>query len=340
MRTLLLILLLAFLPLSGSQAATVDIYVGEAVVESNDAGVRRRALPIALKNVLQKFSGLRSFEDYPQVGPALGIASSILVSFYYRNVPVVLADGSEADELRLVAQFSREKIDEMVRSLQLPLWPAERDPMDLWVVVDDGLDRRIMPVQFAYVWESMTNAAALRGLPVNWPSPDEEGLFAVDAQLLWGGYTEDVGLLPGKSVMIAAARREGLEWSVRSNLAYNEDNWTWRVQDLDLQGALTESLQQAIDFIAVANTIAASDLGIWNQQLWVAGVNNAAEYETCLGYLQKLSIVDRVSVVSAQSGQVRFNLELNAAPQYLEDALADGDVLERNEDEDSYLFTP
>jgi hypothetical protein len=158
--------------------------------------------------------------------------------------------------------------------------------------------------------------------------------------LLWGGYTEDVGLLPGKSVMIAAARREGLEWSVRSNLAYNEDNWTWRVQDLDLQGALTESLQQAIDFIAVANTIAASDLGIWNQQLLVAGVNNAAEYETCLGYLQKLSIVDRVSVVSAQSGQVRFNLELNAAPQHLEDALADGDVLERNEDEDSYLFTP
>jgi len=340
MRTLLLILLLACIPFSSSQAATIDIYKGEAVVESKDAGVRKQALPLALKHVLLKFSGLQSFEDYPLVEPALGSASSILMSFYYRNVTVVLADGGEVDELRLVAEFSNEKVDEMIRSLQLPLWPAERDPVDLWVVVDDGLDRRIMPVEFSYIWESMSNTAAWRGLPVSWPTPDEEGIFEVDAQLLWGGYTEDLGLQPGTATMIAAARREGLQWSVRSNLAYNGKNWTRRIQDLDLQAALTESLQQAIDFIADSNTIAASDRGISSYQMMVAGVNTAAEYEACLGYLQKISVVNQVSVVSARAGRVAFKLELNALPLYLEEVLVDGGVLERSEDDEFYVFRP
>jgi hypothetical protein len=338
MRTLLLILLLAAVPFSGSQAATVDIYKGEALVENKDAGARRRALPLALGHVFQKISGLRSFEDYPLVESALGNASSILVAFYYRNVTVVLADGSEVEELRLVAEFSSEKVDELARSLQLPLWPRERDPMVLWVVVDDGLDRRIMPVEFSYVWESVGNTAEWRGLPLNWPSPDEEGQFIVDAQLLWGGYTEDLGMEPGTGAMIAAARREGLEWSVRINLSYGGENWTWRIQDIDLQAAMTESIQQSIDLIASANAIAASDLGIWNHQITVAGVNNAGEYERCLSYLQKLSIVNQVSVVSAGKGRITFDLELSAIPAYLEEVLKDGGVLELDEDEESYSF--
>ena len=69
MRTLLLILLLATVPFPGSQAATIDIYRGEAVVESKDAGVRKRAVPLALENVFQKISGLRSFEDYRPAVP-------------------------------------------------------------------------------------------------------------------------------------------------------------------------------------------------------------------------------------------------------------------------------
>ncbi|MDH3925728.1 MAG: DUF2066 domain-containing protein [Xanthomonadales bacterium] len=340
MRTLFLILLLALVPFKTGEADTIDIYRGETPVQSKDASVLRRALPEALRHVLLKFSGLRSFDDYPEVEPALRQASSIMLSFYYRNVTTIMADGSELEELRLVAQFSSEKVDEIARSLQLPLWPAERDPLDIWVVVDNGLDRRIMPLEFAYAWESMTDAAAWRGLPVSWPQADEEGLFQIDAQLLWGGYTEDLDLLPGRGIMIAAARREGLEWSVRTNVAYSGDNWTWRIQDRDLQAALTESLQQTVDYVAAANTIAAADLGIWKHEVTVAGVNTAAAYERCLAYLQKFSIVNQVGVVSAQSGRITFRIELSALPQYFETALADDGVLTRDEDESFYFFRP
>ena len=336
MRKISLILLLAWLPVTSIQAAEIDIYTGEAVVASKDAGERRRALPLALKNVLQKFSGLGSFADYPQLKPALASASSILISFYYRNVETVFADGSEVDELRLVAKFSENSVDELARTLQLPRWQTERDLTDIWVVVDNGLDRRIMPVEFAYTWEAMAKVAAARGFPVNWPEADEEGRYLIDAQLLWGGYTEDLGIGHGASAMIVAARREGLEWSVRSNLTYNNQNWTWRIQDVDLQAALTQSMREAVDLVAAANTIAASDLGTQLHELTVTGLGNAADYRRCLGYFQELSVVNQVSIVSAQPGNVTFRLELNALPHYLEDALMGGGVLQFDEYELNY----
>ena len=338
MRTLLLISLLTWIPLTGIQAAIIDIYTGEAVVENKDAAQRRPALRLALENVFQKLSGLRSFEDYPLVKPALGKASSILVSFHYRNVDTIFADGSSGDELRLVAKFSKNSIDELARTLQLPLWQPERDPIDVWVVVDNGLDRRIMPVEYEYTQEAMADVAAWRGLPVNWPAPDDEGRYAVDAQLLWGGYTEDLESGQGSGAMIAAVRREGPEWSVRSNLSYDNQNWTWRLQDIELQAVLTKSMQQAIDLVAAANTIAAADLGSWMYELTVAGLANADDYGRCLGYLQQLSVVKHVSVVSAQRGSATFRLQLNALPQYLEDVLHGGQFLGFDEDEHYYFL--
>lgn len=340
MRTFFLILLLTLLPVTGVRAAAVDVYTGEAVVTSKEAGERRRALPLALENALQKLSGLRSFEEYPQVEPALADASSILLSFHYRIVETLRADGSQEDELRLVARFSAARVDELARYLQLPLWETERAETDVWVVVDDGLDRRILPVEYSYAWDTMSEVAAWRGLPVAWPSADEEGQYAVDAQLLWGGYTEDLGAGEQRGVMIAAARREGLEWNVRGNLTYRGQTWTWRLQDINLQAALTESMQQAADWIAAANTIAATDLGSWVQELTVLGLNDSEDYRRCLAYLQGLSVVDHVAVVAARAGEVTLRLELSALPRYLEEKLRDGHIIGFDEDERRYRLLP
>jgi hypothetical protein len=340
MRTLFLVLLLTILPARGGQAATVDVYTGEAVVAGKEARERRQALPRALENTLQKLSGLRSFEEYPQVKPALADASSILLSFHYRNVETMLADGTREDELRLVAKFSASRVDELARYLELPLWEDGRAATDVWVVVDDGLDRRILPVEYSYAWDAMSDVAAWRGLPVNWPSPDEEGQYTVDAQLLWGGYTEDLGAGEDRGVMIAAARREGLEWNVRGNLTYRGQTWTWRLQDINLQSALTESMQQAADRVAAANTIAATDLGTWVHELTVHGLGGSEDYRRCLGYLQGLSVVDHVAVVAAREGEVTLRLQLSALPRYLEEKLHEGQVIGFDEDERNYHLLP
>ena len=106
MRTILLIFLLASLLPHVSRAADIDVYTGEAVVASQDAAERRRALPMALEYVFQKYSGLGSFEDRPGVEAALRTASSIVLSFHYRDGESTRSDGSKVNELRLVASFS------------------------------------------------------------------------------------------------------------------------------------------------------------------------------------------------------------------------------------------
>ncbi len=321
MRTVLLIFVMILLPTGTGFAAPAGLYTGEVPVAGQQKSERNRALPLALKQVLKKLSGRGSFEDFPLVEPVLDSAASIVVSFHYRNVESILADNSVSNQLHLVARFAQVEVNQLLRKLQLPLWPAERQPVEIWVVVDDGMGRRIMPVEYAYAWQSMNEIAAARGQPVSWPQPDEEGIFPVDAQLLWGGYTEDITGQDG-AVLIAAARREGTEWSVRLNLAYGSQNWAWRQHDVDLQQALSDSMHEAVNRVAEAHTIAAIDQGKWLHELTVTGIEGADDYRRCLDYLQNLSIVNRVSITASSRGMVRFNLELNAMPIYLDEVLA------------------
>lgn len=341
MRLLLsfLLFLLWLAPAPAMADGAADLYVGEATVENKGPQERARALPLALEQVLGKLSGLRQFDEYPMLQSVLDEAGSAVLSYYYRNAERVLADGSTLEELRLVARFSEEKVNEFARFLQLPVWQDERPALQLWLVIDDGIGRRVMPLEFAYVRDGIQDIADARGLPLEWPEPDEEGNYPVDLQLLWGGYTEDLAPADGSGVMIAAARREGLEWGVRVNLAYGGQNWVWRMNELDLQAALDESMRQAIDRIAAANTIAASDLGTWTEDLTVGGIANQEGYVRVLGYLQGLGVVNRVTVLSARPSRVTFRLTLGALPRYLDDAIAAGTVLVPSED-GGYTMAP
>ena len=69
MKIILLALLLILSPVASSLAAPAEMYVGEAVVENKQLAERKRALPLALLQVIQKLSGLRHFDRYPLVGP-------------------------------------------------------------------------------------------------------------------------------------------------------------------------------------------------------------------------------------------------------------------------------
>lgn len=346
MKKIVLLCLLLLAPQGPITAETADpaaLYTGEAVVADQDAGARARALPVALGQVLGKISGLPHFEDHPLVGPALERAQAILLSYHYRNVVLPGPGGGEFAERRLVARFSRPDVDELARALQLPVWRYDRPALVVWLVIDEIGERRIMPIEYADVTAAMTDIAAGRGLPVEWPQPVPQSApqpgaesgpeagpgqeYAVDPQLLWGGYVEDLTTPDGKGVMIVAARREGTQWGVRINLAYGGRQWAWRLQDIDLHAALMAAMHQAVDEVAAANTIAAADLGSWERDLTVAGLGGADDYQRCLAYLQGLGVVAGVSVVSARPGVATFRLALRALPRHLEESLAAGGVL-------------
>ncbi len=261
----IILLIIVTLHLSVAQAvADVNLYSGEVAVASQSEADRNEAIPEALIQVLQKLSGQRELPVSPALDDALNNAPRVLRSYRYSRVDRTAADGTVSQELRLVAQFMQAEVDRIVQQVGLPRWRQERPAVQIWVVIDDGLSRQLKPLRFGYVWESIEEVAALRGLPVSWPDLDEEEVQLIDMRLVWGGFTDylvERGA-PADGVAIIAARREGPQWTVRWNLASSGQNWSWQNTDIELMYALALGIHQMADQIAAANTIAASDQGI------------------------------------------------------------------------------
>lgn len=327
MKSLAFLVIALLLPPPLAKAAPLDLFAGSVEVADQSAAERDRAMRLALAEVLQKLSGLRTFEDRPEVGVALEGAAALAVSFYYRNRQVILPDGGSAEQLELVATFARKPVDELMRALQLPVWKPERRPLTVWLVVDDDLGRRIMPIELEYAWAQMAQAAADRGLPVRRPEPDAEGVYPVDLQLLWGGFTEELQTDGRTNVLVVAAHREGPEWQLRMNLDYGGQRRSWRQRDVALEAMLVEGIHRAVDEIASHATIAATDLGRWTREITVTGVRNAGDYARCLNYLKELSLIESVRIISAAPGQLRLGLALNALPEYLGPSLEQDGML-------------
>lgn len=328
MKKFLLFILLIQLPLA-SATAEQGLYAGQVAVHSQSEADRAEAVPEALIQVLQKISGQRELPVSEALDAALANAANLLVSFEYKSVERSSPDGEVTEELHLVARFMQAETDALVRRLGLPRWQRERPPVQVWAVVDDGLGRELKPVEFTYAWESMEDVAAIRGLQLTWPGLDEEEIQLIDLGLVWGGFT---GYLvergaPPDGVAIVAARREGPLWTLRWNVANNEQHWAWRDSDPELRFGLARGVHRMVDEIASANAIAVSEQGEWAVSLTVGGLHDVQDYATCLAYLQGLSVVDKVGVSEARPGSVRFNLQLNAAVEYLEEALRNGAVL-------------
>ncbi len=348
----LLLLLAAF-----SAHAAEDLYQGRTAVADQSSAEQDRGMQAALQQVLGKLSGLSQFEAYPGVAEALPSARRIVLAFYYENRPRMLPDGSKTEDLLLVANFAPRAVDQLRNDLQLPRWKPERQALTIWPIVDDGLERRIMPIELEYAWQGLADLAIDRGMPLRWPEPDENGEYAADVQLLWGGYTDTLAEEPPDpasavatttgtttstttETLVIAALHDGPEWNVRMNLEYEGIRWSERFRGIDLETVLQQGLNQAIDQVVATSSIAAADVGVWQVDITVTHLRNGDDYLRCLAYLQGLSVVEAVGVGRVTAGKAQFSLTLNAAPDYLQQFLVAGKTLAPSAVEGEYQLLP
>lgn len=328
MKKLLLIIVLLHLSFAVTGADDA-LYSGAVAIDSQAESDRAEAIPMALIQVLQKVSGQREMPISPALDEALVNADKLMLSFSYSNIERSSPDGDVSNELRLVVQFMPTEVNRIVQQVGLPRWQRERPAVQVWAVVDDGVNRELKPLEYAYAWESLQDIAAMRGLPVSWPELDEEERQLVDMRLVWGGFTDylvERGA-PPDGVAIIAIRREGRLWTLRWNVAADGQRWAWRNSDQELMFALAQGMHQMVDQVAAANAIAASEQGSWTTELSIGGLEDGQDYADCLGYLQGLSLVTAVDVLGAEPGRVHFRLRLNASTEYFSEALNRGSVL-------------
>ena len=324
-----LLIIFALYLVSTETFANVDLYSGEVVVASQGESDRQEAVPDALIQVLQKLSGRREMPFSLALDEALANADGLLLSTRYTHVDRIGPDGSVNPELHLIASFMQSEVDRLLQQAGLPRWQQDRPPVQIWVVIDDGLQRELKPVEFDYAWLAMEQLANTRGLPLSWPELDEEQLQLIDMRLVWGGFTDylvEKGA-PGDGVAIIAARRDGPEWTLRWNLANGKQNWSWRNTDQELMYALSEGIHRMTDQLAASNAIAVSEQGQSSVEFAIGGLDGAGAYLRCLEYLQNLSLVTAVEIIGAEPGLVHFRLQLNASYEFLVEAFYRSSIL-------------
>ena len=111
---------------------TEELYSARVQVADHSPAARVPALANGLARVLVKVTGDSRILRRSEVRNSLGRADSLMSEFGYFNF-----DDADAEKtLGLEVRFQPRSIDQLVRRLGLPVWPASRSRMTIWLVVD------------------------------------------------------------------------------------------------------------------------------------------------------------------------------------------------------------
>ncbi len=176
----MLVLPLLASPLWAAQA--LNIYSAKTLVKNQSEAERNRAARATLGEVVVRVSGQSSALSSPEVQQALGSAQNFLYGFSYAASSEQILEGDKSfPAMEVQLNYSPESIQQLLRQAQLPLWPAQRPKVLVWLVVEDQAGIRVDSDEVRLA--SLRKAASYRGLPLSLPSVD--AALGVPAGRLW-----------------------------------------------------------------------------------------------------------------------------------------------------------
>lgn len=292
-------------------AVRVDtLYEAAVPVASQSPRERSRGLQEILQQVVVKVSGQNVLPaGLMQGGSRL---QDMVVQFGYES-------RQEADEQRLYlwAKLSQVSIKQLIRQAGLPVWPEERPATLLWLAVEDSDEQQVIAEDSDHViLQEIKAAAEKRGLPVIFPIMDlaESGLadyrkVAVLDPLQLAPVSEKYA---SQYVLMGHIQQVGKKhWRAR-----------WRVAGTQGEifstpvGPLSDVLAAAIDPLA---SYVASQFSSFSHRddpqyfdVTIDDVGGAADYAKSLKYLQSLSPITRVDVLSLDGQEISYRLHTRA----------------------------
>lgn len=188
MRFLHLRLLVSSLIVALASAATagqkVDIYRADTLVKSQSEGERNAAARATFGEVIVRVSGQRNALEHPAIKAALPKAQNYLFGFSYKSsTERITVDGKTFPAVGLQLNYEPQAIEQLLRESQLPLWPATRPKVLVWLVAKDPTGLRLIPEVTDL--QAMQLQAQYRGLPLSFPKMDLEDSLSLTADDLW-----------------------------------------------------------------------------------------------------------------------------------------------------------
>ncbi|MFW5927091.1 MAG: DUF2066 domain-containing protein [Wenzhouxiangella sp.] len=310
--------------------AADDLYVGEVVLDDRQE-VTSGALLEALDEVLVRLTGQTSISPVASLEIEAEQLDSLLQSQQLVRRERPDESGEMIEEVRLQAEFDEPAVNRMLRDNGMARWGRERPAILLWMAIEDdeGVRRPEAP-QLDYL---VRETARRLGLDIVRPLGDALDMAEVTLADIRGGFLD--------SSQAAAARYDAgviamldLRREDRGSDPYWSGRWFWRLggreSSFSHSGASVDSIL-AGGLERMASSMAAR-YAIQNRggpgvaRLSVDGVIDSVHFSEVMGYLENLSVVERVLVTGAHGRTLEFELEVNGGG--LEEFLELGGLLE------------
>lgn len=331
-------LLLVMLPFAGGVNAgqTVDIYKAEVLVKNQSEAERNAAARASFGELIVRVSGQRAAISHPAIQQALPKAQNYLFGFAYKSsVDKIIEEGKSLSATSLQLNFEPRAIEKLLRDAQLPLWPATRPKVLVWLVAKGPAGLRVAPQSTDI--QAMQAQASYRGLPLVFPQLDAalaaNDLWSVNVEkikaaslpykadaILVGRYTpSSIGSIPAPS---SSSSNEALDtattplnglgpWVGDWQLVHADNIQPFTDETPEASGLFTSAIDRAADYFANQYAITPTNQGPQSIVLRVRNVASFGAFKEAQRYLDELAMVQRMEVVTVNSEGllVRLNVE-------------------------------
>lgn len=282
-----------------------ELYQAKAPLTDRSEAAQTDAFQAALKIVLVRVTGRRSAEDDPGLAPLISNARRYVQQ--YRGAP----DG------QMWVSFDGAAIERWLTQNGQPLWGHERPTTFVWLTAQIGPQAGsvITADDTSDLKTAIDEAAALRGVPLLWPSAlelqrnhlDYAGVNSAAPATL-----AEVGRrLGGEGILIGRASGTGETANVR---------WVHVFQDRSSEYAgAVEGINRTADLYAGLFAASGNLVPI---DMEVTGVGDLREYASIQSYLESLTFVSHVGVVALTGDTIRFRLATRGGAESLQRTLA------------------
>lgn len=322
--------LLLVLAANGVRATGIedDLYRARVVVADDSEAARTGGFRAALAQVVVKLSGQRQVLDRLEVTSLLDAAANLVEEYRYHRLPAAatppagdasaLPEGTAplpptSPEVILEVRFAAPTLDEELRRIGVPRWPAERRPVLLWLGGTDQERSALAPLARA--------ALEVRGVPVLEPLWDLQDTQALAAP----------ALDPAR-VAEASRRYEAAHWLLlEPQIAADAVRGRWQLGGIaaatgnEVAEELRAWVEAAVN--AAVDALASGQAYLPSGQTSVAelGIDGIATYDTyraAIDALDALEMVRGIEVKALSAGRLTLRLQVDGAPELLQRALA------------------
>lgn len=317
--TLLASMLLLFAGLAqaqrteGDRAGAGGPYDAEVAVRNQSDGERNAAFGRALGVVLAKVTGDRGAAQRPGVRDEVGKAKAYVSGYDYRQDEGVSASGAPSFQTTLVVRFKRDDIDQLIQMLGMPSWPMPRPKPVLWLAINDGSGPRLVGLGQVNAARAILDQAKARGYALGLPGGNAAEQAAVGA--IWRGDTAAIASLSRKysppMQLIGKLQRGAGGWIADWTFVDKGKTLsTWKTSHADARRAMAGGADGAADALFKRYAKAGTSGPPGTFRVRILGVDSADDYMRLIGYLGDVSIVKRLSPVSARPGELELDLDL------------------------------